>query len=177
MVFGANKATISISTCASIAHSFVCVFICGCIFVYACVYACMCMDASFVPFLLYLFLWSKLLISIAKNVCSMCICVCVYVYRVCVSCMCTYLLCYMYVCAVCVCARMRFTRDDNGSLRCAPIFLDEREKGRERPRRESGYRESKHIHIVYHILCVTHVEINKFVHTKIFILPISGTLK
>lgn len=138
IVFGANKATISISTCASVAHSFVCVFICGCIFVYACVHACMCMDASFVLFLPYFFLWSKLLIYIAKNVCSMCVrvCVCtVYVYIFVVTCM------YVYYAR----ARMRFTRDDNGSLRCAPIFLDEQEKGRERSRRESGYRESKHI--------------------------------
>jgi len=168
MVFGANKATISISTCASVAHSFVCVFICGCIFVYACVFmrACVRMRALS-PFLLYLFLWSKLLIIYCKKCLQhMCMCVyhvCVYIFVV-----------YAYVCAVCARAHAIHMMMDPYVAR---LFLDEREKGRERLRRESGYRESKHIHIVYHILCVTHVEINKFVHTKIFILPISGALK
>ena len=98
-----------------------------------------------------------------------------YVY-VCVSCMCIYICC-VRVRMCCVRAR---ACDSHGMMMdpyVARLFLDEREKGRERLRRESGYRESKHIHIVYHILCVTHVEINKFVHTKIFILPISGALK
>jgi len=57
MVFGADKATISISACAFAAHSFACMYIyvvytyvVYMLVMYAHVYACICVDASFVPF-------------------------------------------------------------------------------------------------------------------------------
>lgn len=73
---------------------------------------------------------------------------CVYVSYMFIMCMCV----RACVCVLHVCARARFRRDDDGSLRrCAPISLDEREKGRERPRREESRDIVKHVHIIYRI--------------------------
>lgn len=123
-------------------RSHVCIFICGCTPVYARVYMCICVNASSVPFFFaaYLFFNKTLLICYAKMFAAcvcVCVCVCMRVYVcmrvcVCVSCIHIRLSCVcLYVCRVC--ARVRLTQNDEGSLRrCAPISLGEREKGRER---------------------------------------------
>jgi len=146
MVFGANKATISISTCASVAHSFVCVFICGCILVYACVFmrACVRMRALS-PFLLYLFLWSKLLIIYCKKCLQhMCMCVyhvCVYIFVV-----------YAYVCAVC--ARAHAIHTGWWWIPTLRAFFSTNERRGEKDWEESRDIVNQNTYILFTISCV-----------------------
>lgn len=141
MVFGADKATISISACASAAHSFTYMYIYMWVYIYVnCVYACACVSTSLcVPF--YSFLLNKaLLICRCKKCLQHCVCMsCMHAPVSCVVCVC--------VCG-CVCARAIHT----GwwwiptTLRA---YFSRRTRERERKtekRREPGHRESKHVY-------------------------------
>jgi len=128
MVFGADKATISISACASAAHSFTYMYIYMRVYIYVnCVYACACVSTSLcVPF--YSFLLNKALLICR---CKKCLQHCVYM-----SCMHVPVSCVVCVC-LWLCVR---ARDSHGMMMdlydIARLFLSTNERKGEKDREE-----------------------------------------
>lgn len=98
---------------------------------------------------------------------------CVYVF-VCVPCMYIYLLL-----RVCMCTMRARACDLHGMIMdpyVARLFFSTNKRRGEKDREESRDIVNQNTYYLLY-LCVTHIEINKFVDKKIFILPIFGTLK